>query len=90
MEEGEEVVTFEMETFSTSGAFGLLEEASKGGGGDLAMVDVMEQQLVRLSGLLSEREEEIEQLKLTVERECLERGNLIAELSRARQGRKNM
>lgn len=67
-----------------------LEEASKGGGGDLAMVDVMEQQLVRLSGLLSEREEEIEQLKLTVERECLERGNLIAELSRARQGRKNM
>ena len=43
-----------------------------------------------LSGLLSEREEEIEQLKLTVERECLERGNLIAEHSRARQGRKNM
>ncbi|QDZ17547.1 hypothetical protein HOP50_01g00560 [Chloropicon primus] len=56
----------------------------------LSMLDIMEQQLVKLSNLLSAKEEEIEALKLTVERECLERGNLVAELSRARQGRKNL
>jgi len=37
---------------------------------------------VKLSGLLSSKEEEIEALKETVERECWERNNLIAELSR--------
>ena len=51
---------------------------------------MLEQQLVKLSGLLSAKEEEIEALKQTVERECLERGNLMAELSRARQARKNL
>jgi len=56
--------------------------AGQGQGGDLAMLDVMEQQLVKLSGLLSSKEEEIEALKETVERECWERNNLIAELSR--------
>ena len=49
---------------------------------DLSMVNIMEQQLVKLSNLLSSKEDEIEALKLTVERECLERGNLIAQLSK--------
>ena len=49
---------------------------------DLSMVNIMEQQLVKLSSLLSSKEDEIEALKLTVERECLERGNLIAQLSK--------
>jgi hypothetical protein len=48
------------------------------------MLDIMEQQLVKLSSLLNSKEDEIEALKMTVERECLERGNLIAELSRLR------
>ena len=58
---------------------------------DLSMVDIMEQQLVKLSTLLSTKEEEIEALKLTVEKECEERADLVAELSRyTRISRKNL
>ena len=56
MEEGEEVVTFEMETFSTSGAFGLLEEASKGG-------DVSEEKLERYKTMFAQMFQELKRTK---------------------------
>ncbi|WZN62111.1 coiled-coil domain-containing protein [Chloropicon roscoffensis] len=56
MEEGEEVVTFEMETFSTSGAFGLLEEASKGG-------DVSEEKLERYKSMFTQMFQELKRTK---------------------------
>ena len=49
------------------------------------------EQLVKLSTLLSTKEEENEALKLTVEKECEERADLVAELSRyTRISRKNL
>lgn len=56
MEEGEEVVTFEMETFSTSGAFRLLEEASKGG-------DVSEEKLERYKSMFTQMFQELKRTK---------------------------
>ena len=52
---------------------------------DLSMLDIMEQQLVKLSQLVNTKEEEIESLKLTVEKECQERGFLVAELNMLRK-----
>ena len=51
---------------------------------DLSMLDIMEEQLVKLSNLLNSKEEEIEALKSTVERECFERGHLMSELTKLR------
>ena len=56
MEEGEERVEFDLETFSTSGAFALLEEASKDG-------QVPEEKVERLKSVFSQMFQELKRTK---------------------------